>query len=105
ERVGGSWCAWAVLLASRGRPLLAGLLLGLAIATKQWALLAILPVLIVCERDRLRLLAVAVGVAALLLVPMLIGDPSLFLAQNLQVGLAQGAKTAGVTPTDIWWAY
>jgi len=106
ELVGGLLCACAVLLASRGKPLLAGLLLGLAIATKQWALLAILPVLVVCERDRLRLLAVAAGVAALLIVPMLIGDPGLFLSQNLHAGLAlSGAKTAGVTPTNIWFAY
>jgi hypothetical protein len=99
-------CACAVLLASRGKPLLAGLTLGLAIATKQWALLAILPVLVVCERDRLRLLAVAAGVAALFIVPMLIGDPGLFLSQNLQAGLAlSGAHTAGVTPTNIWFAY
>lgn len=106
ELVGGLLCACAVLLASRGKPLLAGLALGLAIATKQWALLAILPVLVMCERHRLRLLAVAAGVAALLIVPMLIGDPGLFLSQNLQAGLAlSGAKTAGVTPTNIWFAY
>ena len=106
ELVGGLLCACAVLLASRGKPLLAGLTLGLAIATKQWALLAILPVLVVCERDRLRLLAVAAGVAALFIVPMLIGDPGLFLSQNLQAGLAlSGAHTAGVTPTNIWFAY
>jgi Glycosyltransferase family 87 len=107
EVVGGLLCACAVLFASRGKPLLAGVLLGLAIATKQWALLAILPVLVVCERDRrMRLLAVAAGAAALLIVPMLIGDPSLFLSQNLSAGLAlSGAKTAGVTPTNIWFAY
>ena len=106
EVVGGLLCACAVLVASRGRPLLAGLLLGLAIATKQWALLAILPVLVVCERDRVRLLAVATGVAALLIVPMLIGDPGLFVSQNLSAGLAlSGPKTAGVTPTNIWFAY
>jgi len=106
ELVGGLLCACAVLFASRGKPLLAGLALGLAIATKQWALLAILPVLVVCERDRARLLAVAVGVAALVILPMLIGDPALFLSQNLQAGLAlSGAKTAGVTPTNIWFAY
>jgi hypothetical protein len=106
ELVGGLLCACAVVVASRGRPLLAGLLLGLAIATKQWALLAVLPVLVVCERDRVRLLAVAAGVGALFLLPMLIGDPSRFLSQNLHAGLAlSGSKTAEVTPTNIWFAY
>jgi hypothetical protein len=106
ELVGGLFCATAVLLASRGRPVFAGLLLGLAIATKQWALLAVIPVLIVCDRDRVRLLAVACGVGALLLLPMLIGDPSRFLYQNLHAGLAlSGTTSAEVTPTNIWFAY
>jgi hypothetical protein len=106
ELVGGLLCAAAVVVSSRGRPLAAGLLLGLAIATKQWALLAVLPVLVVCPRGRLRLLAVAAGVAALMLAPMLIGDPSRFLSQNLHAGLAlSGTQTAVVTPTNIWFAY
>ncbi|MGA2471061.1 MAG: glycosyltransferase 87 family protein [Solirubrobacteraceae bacterium] len=106
EIVGAVLCACAVLLSSRGSPLLAGLLLGLAIATKQWAVLAILPVLLVCPRDRLRLLAVAAGVAALLLAPMLIGDPSRFLSQNLDAGLVLvKGSTSNVTPTNIWFAY
>ena len=106
ELVGGLLCVCAVLLSSHGRPVLAGLLLGLAIATKQWALLAVVPALAVCQRDRVRLLAVAVGVVALLVAPMFIGDPSRFLSQNLHAGLAlSGTQTAVVTPTNIWFAY
>jgi len=105
EVVGGVLCVGAVVLAGEGQPALAGLLLGLAVATKQWALLAVLPALIVSTRSRSRLLVVAAGVAALFLVPMLIGDANLFVSQNLHAGVEPGASTAGVMPTDIWWAY
>ena len=46
ELLGAVLCVAAVLLAARDRPLWAGLLLGLAIANKQWALLAVGPVLL-----------------------------------------------------------
>src|SRR5271155_969538 len=45
ELLGGALCVAAVLLAARERPLWAGLALGLAIANKEWALLAVGPVL------------------------------------------------------------
>jgi hypothetical protein len=44
DLLGGCMCVAAVLLAARDRPLLAGLVLGLAIANKEWALLAAGPV-------------------------------------------------------------
>lgn len=106
ELVGGVLCVCAVLLASRDRPLLAGLVLGLAIATKQWGLLAIVPTVIACRRNRRGLLAASACVAAVLMVPMLIGDPSLFLWQALHTGIVNsGLKTSGVTPTNIWFAW
>ena len=46
ELLGACLCVAAVLLASRGRPVWAGLLLGLAIANKEWALIAAGPVLL-----------------------------------------------------------
>jgi len=46
ELLGACMCVAAVLLALRGRALLAGILLGLAIANKEWALLAAGPVLL-----------------------------------------------------------
>ena len=59
ELLGGALCVAAVLLAARERPLWAGLALGLAIANKEWALLAVGPVLLalpsrraLCMRDR-----------------------------------------------------
>ncbi len=46
ELLGASLCVAAVLLASRGHSIWAGVLLGLAIANKEWALLAAGPVLL-----------------------------------------------------------
>ncbi len=46
ELIGAVLCLAAVLLAARGRPIWAGILLGLAIANKEWALVAVGPVLV-----------------------------------------------------------
>lgn len=46
ELLGACLCVAAVLLAARGRPIWAGVLLGLAIANKEWALLVAGPVLL-----------------------------------------------------------
>ncbi len=50
ELLGGVLCVVAVLLAARERPLWAGLASGLAIANKEWALLAVGPVLFALPR-------------------------------------------------------
>ncbi len=77
ELLGGVLCVAAVLVAARGRALAAGLLLGLAIANKQWALLAAGPVLLALPATRrlgrqgLLAMVVAATVAAALLLPML----------------------------------
>ncbi len=68
----------SLLTAARGRPVLAGVMLGTAYASKQWALVAGLPILLVLPRGRVRFTAAAVGVAALFVVPMIIGDPDRF---------------------------
>ena len=65
----------AVLAASDRRTILAAVLLGLAIATKAWAVLAIGPVLLALPARRLLALAVAGGVAAVVLAPILLFTP------------------------------
>ena len=89
------------LLAARRRPLLAGLLLGLAVATKQWALLAVVPALAVATEQRVKLLAVAAGAAAAFILPMAIGDFHRFMAQTHMAG----AAGPGVTPSSVWWPF
>src|SRR5690349_15259577 len=58
ELLAAALCVGAVLAALRERELLAGLLLGLAVATKQWALIAVLPTLLATSQRRVLLLAV-----------------------------------------------
>jgi len=101
EFVGASLAVGAVLLAAHGRGTLAGLALGLAVATKQWGLLAVLPVVMLAGDQRRRVLAIATGVAALLIVPMFAGDPGRFISQNFDAGVAG----AGVTPTNLLWPF
>lgn len=106
ELVGALLCVVGVVFASRGRIVLAGVSLGLALATKQWALLAILPALIASPGHRRQLITITVGVGAVFVLPMLIGDPGRFFAQNLHAGIAPtNTDTFGVTPTNVWFAY
>lgn len=102
ELLAAALCVGAVLAALRDRELLAGVLLGLALATKQWALLAVLPVLLAAPRRQLALLAVAGGLAALLTLPLLAGDAERFGAQA-ENAAGQGWLAAGTTPWSLWW--
>ncbi len=72
ELLGGCLCVAAVLLAARDRPLAAGIVLGLAIANKEWALLAAGPVLLALPRGRARriCLSAAFVSAAAVLAPL-----------------------------------
>ena len=63
EVLGGALSVLAVVCAARGRSMLAAVVLGLAIGTKQWALLALLPALFVAPAGaRLRMGAVAAAI-------------------------------------------
>jgi hypothetical protein len=80
EPLGAALCVTALLLA-RDHPIGSGLVLGAALATKQWALIAIAPVLIAAApAQRVRLGAVAAGVAALITLPVAAADPHAFIA-------------------------
>jgi hypothetical protein len=95
-------CVGAVLCALRERQLLAGLLLGLAIATKQWALIAVLPVLLAAPGLRAPLLAVAAAVAAVFYLPGLIANGDSFGATT-EMAAGQSAGAASTTPWNLWW--
>ena len=103
ELLGACLCIAAVLLGAGRRPLLAGLLLGLAIANKEWALLAVGPVLLALPADRrLRALAVAIATAALVLAPLaLVGSGG--FADGVQAGAGQAS--AIFHPWQLWWFF
>lgn len=74
ELLGGALCVGAVLAALRGHAGRAGVLLGLALATKQWALIAVLPMLAALPARRVQGALVAGAVAAALTLPLVTGN-------------------------------
>jgi hypothetical protein len=100
EILGGALCAGAVLAALRDRTWLAALLLGRAIATKQWALIAIIPTLLAASQKRIPLLLVAAAIAAALTLPSLLVKPQQFVAVHQQAAVAG----AHIGPANVWMA-
>jgi hypothetical protein len=103
ELLGAVLCVAAVLCATRGRPIWAGVLLGLAIANKEWALVAVGPVLVALPRKRLLCLTWAAAVAGAIITPFVIAG-----AVDLNHGL-QGLPAANTgkifTPWQVWWFF
>ena len=90
----------AVLTSVRGRPTAAGILMGLALASKQWALLALPAAAIAAPvGSRRRVLVLAVGVWAAFMAVMAIGDPDRFFA----AAKAPGAFAHGYADTFSVW--
>jgi hypothetical protein len=97
ELLGAALSAGAVLAALRGRSTLAGVLLGLAVTNKAWALLAVGPVILALQADRGRALVIAGGIAAAFLAPLLLAGSS--------SGHPGAAADTGVIfqPWQVWW--
>jgi hypothetical protein len=93
-------CVGAALAAGARRPVLAGALLGLAIANKPWAVLAVVPVLAMAETGRVKLLGVTSLAAALVLAPLALGSGAIEEAD----ALARGASTI-FQPWQVWWFF
>ena len=108
----------AVIAAGRDRAVAAGLLLGCAVATKQWAAMGALPALIALPRRRLWLIGSSGAAFALLTVPMMLGDWNRFwaaqealtsklpfentvTASNVWFHLAEGSTAPTITPDGI----
>jgi hypothetical protein len=101
ELLGAVLCVGAGLAAGARRPLLAGALLGLAIANKPWAVLAIVPVLAISEAGHVRLLAAGAATAGLVLLPLAFGG-------DLAVAQAQAVATDAsdiFQPWQVWWFF
>ncbi len=114
ELLGACLCVAAVVLASRNRPVWAGVLLGLAIANKEWAVLAAGPVLLALPtglaqrasdgrrsyRPMLLCSASACVATALVLAPLLLVSGGGFAAGATAVAVIGGAQ---FQPRQIWW--
>lgn len=101
EFLGAALAVAAVLAAIHRKAVAAGVLLGLAIATKQWGLFAVLPALTVAGEHRRRVALIAGVVAGVFILPMVAGDPGRFFDQNFHTAVAQ----LGATPTNAWWPF
>lgn len=75
-----------MLAALDGRPVLAGALLGLALGTKQWTPVAVVPVFVACRAGRFRMLAVAAAVGAPLALALPLADPAAFSSAAKLIG-------------------
>jgi Glycosyltransferase family 87 len=103
ELLGGALCVAAVLLAAREHPLWAGVTLGLAIANKEWALLAAGPVLLALPaRHRLRCLLGAGVSAAAVLAPLALFTSGGFVSSTRALATA---PTAIFQPWQVWWFF
>lgn len=89
----------AVVAAMRNRVVATAVLLGLALATKQWAVVAVPPAVLAVGRPyRWRVAAAAAGLAAALTLPQVLADPSGFAS------VSQHAATAtNDTFVQSWW--
>jgi hypothetical protein len=116
ELLGAVLCVGAVLAGGARRPILAGALLGLAVANKPWAVLAAVPVAValggtararmnvarwrvLLTDPRLRAAAVASAVGAAVLAPLVLhGGAALEQARSV-------ASTSGeiFKPWQVWW--
>ena len=98
ELLGAVLSIAAVLVALRGRTVWAGVLLGLAIANKEWALVAVGPVLLALPGRRFRALVVCGATAGAILAPLV-------LAGNLVTQTKTVATQTGVifSPAQFWW--
>jgi hypothetical protein len=83
ELMTASLCVGALVAALQRRTLLAALLLGLALACKQWSVVIVLPVILSLERARLRALLGALATAALISLPPFVLAPASFVHNQL----------------------
>ena len=100
EILGAVLCVAAVLCAQRERPIWSGILVGLAIANKDWGLLAAGPALVALPRGRFRAIAAMVVTAGLLFAPFVLVAHSSLTAQTQ--GLALHSDTI-FQPLQLWW--
>jgi DNA-binding XRE family transcriptional regulator len=89
----------AVAAAAENRVRRTALLLGLAIASKQWAVIAVLPALLTLPAARLRTGMLAVAVAVVLFLPAVVASPSSFFGVQTQVA----GTGRVVTPWSAWY--
>ncbi|HEV2975462.1 MAG TPA: glycosyltransferase family 87 protein [Solirubrobacteraceae bacterium] len=101
ELLGACLSVAAVLLAAEERPLWAGIALGLAVANKEWALLAVGPALLaLAPRRRVSCAICAASVAGAVLAPLVLVHAGNFVAATRATA---APPSAIFDPWQIWW--
>lgn len=102
ELLGAVLCVVAVLLAGRGRPVPAGIALGLAIANKDWAVLALGPVLLALPARRVLCALCAGAVATVVLAPLVLSQSGTFVAATRATATP---RSTIFQPWQAWWFF
>ncbi|HUA75030.1 MAG TPA: glycosyltransferase 87 family protein [Solirubrobacteraceae bacterium] len=100
ELLTASLCVGALVAAIERKALLSTVLLGLALACKQWSVVAVLPVLFALDGARLKALLGALATALLVTLPAIAGAPSSFL--HNQLDLAQSLHRSPTIWSWLW---
>lgn len=99
EALGAVLVVAAAVTARRGRWALSGVLLGIAVANKPWAAVAVAPVLLALPRGALRAGAVATLIAGAVMLPLLVSGGA---ASRATRTVATDTGTIFKTP-QVWW--
>ncbi len=102
DLLGGAACVAAVLCAARGRAAWAGVLLGAAVANKEWALLAAGPVLLALPAGRARCAVAASATAAAIVAPLAVVHAGNFVAETKATSQTSSAI---FQPWQWWWFF
>jgi hypothetical protein len=99
ELLGAVLCVAALVAALGARPVLVGAFLGLAVANKMWALVAVGPVLAALPAERVKAALMAAVVAGAVYAPLAALHPA------GAGGVAAGGSATGVIfqPQQAWW--
>jgi Glycosyltransferase family 87 len=98
ELLGAALCLAAALAAGRDRAIVAGVLLGLAIANKPWAVLAVVPLLAMLRTGWLKLLVAGGATATLVMLPLALAGGAVQEAS----AVARDASNI-FQPWQVWW--
>jgi hypothetical protein len=102
ELLTASLCIGALVAALKQRTVLTMVLLGLALACKQWSVVAILPILFTLERGRIRTLVGAAALAAVVTVPELVSSPATYLRIQMSLALHHRSESSA---WSWWWPF
>jgi hypothetical protein len=108
EILGAALCTGAMFAAIFRRSVMAAVLFGLALTTKQWAIVAAAPIVlavVVCGLERARFAAISLAVAAAVTTPFLLADPGGLVGVQRQASRTGTASWQPASPYSVWYPF